>query len=269
MSDPNFDHGNFAAAMAAGAATAKPVKQTGLNDLFVLPKGYELASAPDPEFVHAKVFTDDIASFIDYIKHFGDTDQSVIFENLPEKAVCRLDYHRASEDHAAKPAPDEHVIIMQRVESRQLREWKQFVGMAQNHRGFVEFLDMHVEQFDGGLELIDKLSAVQAESSVRFSSVQPIRGGKVMATFAETSEAKAGQSGNLEIPNELLVKIPLFEHGGLYGLKVRLRPRVSQGVLTFAMAWLNLEESLENDAESTKAAIIGGLKDFAVFRGTV
>lgn len=93
---------------------------------------------------------------------------------------------------------------------------------------------------------------LQAKKKVDFKSDQNLSNGDIQFTYNETTTGTAGQ---LEIPQEFTLGIPVYEGGAPYEVKARLRYRISEGKLTM---WYDLvrPERMEEDAFKETAANI-------------
>jgi len=117
-------------------------------------------------------------------------------------------------------------------------EWKRWTASNKqpfNQKGFAEFIEnnlLDVVQPVGG-ELLEVARSLEARSEVKFSSGVRLQNGNQALRFEEVTTAKAGEKGELEVPEMLKLGLPVFAFGERYEVKARLRYRIKDGALTF------------------------------------
>lgn len=111
--------------------------------------------------------------------------------------------------------------------------WLAHDGALRDQTTFAEFLEdrLHEIEQPSGAEMLEIATSFQASSKVEFKSAVALTSSTRALQYEETTAAKAGQTGQLEIPATFVVALQPFEGGAAYRVTARFRYRITNGKL--------------------------------------
>ena len=132
--------------------------------------------------------------------------------------------------------------------SREWKEWTAVDGKLLKQAEFAEFITDHLSTIaePAGALLVDICETLSGKANVNWKSQQLSRNGQRQFVFEETVEAKAGQKGNVEVPNELTLVLRPFQGGDPVPVTARFRYRLSEGHLYLGVKLAEPERVLED-----------------------
>lgn len=250
-----------------GAKTKEPTLFTTEKEHFiVIPAGMELKSLREFQFAEpplkkvGTVTAEDVPSFAGYFQRFKDAD-SMIF-GLPEKFTFTgiLDYHMAGAGEARRK---EHKI---HLELRQTRRWKTWFAnnrQAKNQDDFAQFIEDNLPDivqpegtnYPPPAVMLEVSRSLSAASSYQFSQVTNLKNGQKAAFYRETVDGVAGPQGELQIPDEFIIRVPIFLNQAAVDVRCRLRFRINGGKLSMWYDMLRVDEMLAAEFEAARTAV--------------
>lgn len=171
----------------------------------------------------------DAGSFTD-LWHKHSNDASEVYadsDRLSVTAVLNADSETAADwgDHRV------------RLELRETDAWKQWAaldGKLIGQEQFAEFIEDHLPEIlePAAAEMLEIAQSIQGTVKAEFASGTRLATGQRQLQYTETVAAKAGQKGNLVIPEVFTVGLVPFEGSDGYRLTARLRYRINGNQLT-------------------------------------
>lgn len=210
---------------------------------------------PAPMSRRACIIVTSVKSFIDLVNRDYEEGHSVIFAMLPSNDAGNItaivDFH--GEDNSASWC--EYRIILKLSYTTEWLEWKKILNTATRQLDLAEFLeeryiDVHEANGVSGATILETALSLQAKRDVQFSSDFRLQNGDTSLQFTETTSARAGQKGEIEIPKEFCLFIPIYEGFEAIPVRVLFRYRIKEGVLTFILRPVNVERLLINIREA-------------------
>ena len=242
------------AVIRAGQATGEP-KTKGTADYALVPHETELKSLEEfgdvPKRARAEVTAEDVTSLCAYINRFK-TDATAIFAELAAfRVVGIVDYHAPT-----APAFRQHRASYAAPRAKEWVAWRQASGKKMAQVEFAQFIeDNQVDiAFPSGAEVLEVSRNLSAHKAVQFVSSISLSDGSRQLTYNETVDG-ATSRGNIKVPEEFVLGIPVFFGGPKYDVRARLRYRIEGGTLAM---WFDLyrPEYIEQDAfQSTVSEI--------------
>lgn len=234
------------------------------GDFVVVPEDHtvtDLQSYKDgPRRIKEAVKVTTARSFIKYVADFN-TDYTAVFADLKgEKFTAVMDYH----DPVNGPAWCEHKVHYSCPTDSRWKTWLEQDGKAMSQTNFAIFIESNLIDIvsPSGAEMLTISKELQAKKKIDFKSGQDLSNGDVQFTYNEQTTGSAGQ---MEIPQEFKLGIPVYEGGAKYEVTARLRYRIQEGVLTMWYDLLRPERMAEDAFQEVKAQIEKGLSDKATF----
>jgi uncharacterized protein YfdQ (DUF2303 family) len=189
----------------------------------------------------------DAASFINYYQLFSDEHSRVFADETKSQVLAVLDYHGIGEN---APRWGQHRV---RLDLRHSEEWKRWVGRNGQARKmsqmeFAEFVEDNTPDIvePSAATMLEMARTLQAKTDVDFSSAIRTNNGQVQLKYSETVKGTYG-SGQVDIPEEFKISIPVYVGTPRVTIRARLRYRLNAGKLSI---WYDLlrPEAIERDA---------------------
>jgi uncharacterized protein YfdQ (DUF2303 family) len=188
----------------------------------------------------------DAKSWIAYFaKHSSDaTEVYSDSERLTITAV--LDAHSAD-----TPSWGDHRVVLS---LRQTDAWKQWIrndGELLDQEAFAEFLEDHLPELlePSAADMLEIAQSIQAATKVDFQSGVRLSSGQRQFQYVETQTTKAGQKGQLTVPETFVIGLVPFEGSEGYRLTARLRYRITD-------RGLRMGYKLERPADILRTAFV-------------
>jgi uncharacterized protein YfdQ (DUF2303 family) len=149
------------------------------------------------------------------------------------------------------------------------QQWTQQDGQLMKQEEFAEFLEDHLPELlePNSADMLEIAQSFQAAVKVDFQSASRLSSGQRQFQYVETVQSKAGQKGQLTVPETFIIGLVPFDGSEGYKLTARLRHRIGQN-------GLQLGYKLERPDEIRKTAFADVVKaiseqiDTAVMNGT-
>ena len=186
----------------------------------------------------------DADSFRKYYEKHADTDTEV-YANVERLSVTAvLDAHTA--DTARWGG---HRLLLALAKTDAWGQWTSHDGKLMGQEQFAEFLEDHLAELvePDAATMLEIAQSFQAASKVDFQSGTRLATGQRQFAYVETTTAKAGQKGQLTIPETFIIGLVPFEGSAPYKLTARLRYRIVD-------TQLRIGYKLERPADTLTAA---------------
>ncbi|MEU7399969.1 DUF2303 family protein [Streptomyces sp. NPDC044948] len=150
--------------------------------------------------------------------------------------------------------------------------WKQWLaldGKLMGQEQFAEFLEDHLPELlePDAATMLEIAQSIQGVAKAEFQSGTRLQSGERKLSYVETVTAKAGQKGELVIPETFVVGLVPFEGSEGYRLTARLRYRINGGPLQLGYK-LERPADVQRTAFDDVVKAIGEQIDTAVMNGT-
>lgn len=210
----------------------------------ILPEGFSVKDIPDPyalpPVIAQQITVDDRASATAYINRFSDARSVIIADYDALQIRAQLDYHQPNEGGAALAAqPGKHTATLHLRASEEFKRWDAAEGEMMLQAAFAAFLE------ENAVDVIDPAPAVMIEISrdleavqdVTFSSRTRLESGDRAFTYETETKVK----GELKVPKEFLLSIPLFVGEPPVEIRAALRFKVTAQGLLLGFQWRRVE----------------------------
>ena len=230
-----------------GAAVQKTFKISQRQiDAIMVPDGYTLQTfehlEAHPPHLVSRVECHTLEALRNYVEKFVDLTN----EDLEESAMTFidreahrfttvLDYHHMSHG----PAWCNHLVTYECPITPEWKRWQQFSGVKMSQHDMALFIeDMAPEIMEPtGADMLEIASSLTAKNNVEFRSGIRLDNGEVKLTYNEVIEGAAGRTGNLSIPQQIKIVVPIHRGGIHYEMDARWRYTVRDGKLSL---WYDL-----------------------------
>jgi uncharacterized protein YfdQ (DUF2303 family) len=225
------------------ARVASPVVDGphGARHIFV-PRGFRLEDVSDqhamPPYATGHVIVDDRASLVAYANRFSDKRSVIIADYDAGKISARLDWHSGN-DAGLAPQPRVHTAALQLRPSEEFARWDAFEGDMHKQVEFAAFLE------ENAVDVVDPESAVLIEISRDLEAMQGV-------TFKSSNRLDSGDRafvyenethvrGEVKVPREFTLEVPLYNGEPPILIRCALRFRVTPAGLLLGFQWRRVE----------------------------
>lgn len=222
-----------------GARLASPLIDRGDRQFAFVPDGYTLKDITDPlrlpSRIRQQVVLDDRASLTAFVNRFQNDDAVLIadYDNLTVRA--QIDFHSAALDPMACEFRADLVLR----KSEEFQRWDAVEGELHEQGWFAEFLE------ENAVDIVDPEPAVMIEISrdleatqdvVFKSGARPESGDRAFVYETETRT-----KGEIKVPREFAISIPIYNGEEPETLRARFRFRVTPKGLQLGFVWHRVE----------------------------
>lgn len=202
----------------------------------------------------------DVSSFAAYFNRFADED-SLIFGS-PEKVSFTgvIDYHREKEGEAR---PCKHLVYLKLRETERWLTWKGANKKPMEQAVFAQFIednraDIYApdgSNYPASADMVEIARTLEATGGFQFAQATNLKTGERRISYVEATQATAGPSQSMTIPDEFIVRIPIFLNQPPVEVRCRLRFRISGGKLSMWFDMIRVDEMLNEEFTKAAAAV--------------
>ncbi|GAA3957076.1 DUF2303 family protein [Streptomyces marokkonensis] len=142
----------------------------------------------------------------------------------------RLTVTAVLDAHAADtPSWGGHRLVLSLRPTDAWKQWLHNDGQLLDQEAFAEFLEDHLPELlePSSADMLEIAQSLQAASKVDFQSGVRLSSGQRQFQYVETTTTKAGQKGQLTVPETFVIGLVPFEGSEGYRLTARLRYRIT------------------------------------------
>lgn len=218
----------------------------------------------------ATVTVKDPDSFIDYVRRHQEPGTTLFGDLSTEGAsfTAILDYHLPNGDpaapdfHGGTPGWAQHQCKLVLQHSPEWQAWAAKDGEAFSQAEFAQFLEenrLDIVEPEAG-QIIDIAKSLEATTGSKFESAIRLDNGDRKFKYEQQTTAKAGERGELTIPEKLKLKLPVFVNGPAFPLEAFFRYRLANGGLVLFYNLIRPHKVIEAAVETAREAIEGETK---------
>jgi uncharacterized protein YfdQ (DUF2303 family) len=216
----------------------------------------------------------DAETFIDYVKRFT-TSATVVFCNGPNGRTFRVvfDYHQPDQ-----PAWGSHTASYACPLTVEWGNWKQNDRKKMTQAEFAEFIEDNVkdvvtnDQTPGAPTAADMLEisrTLQAQKNITFRQGTRLDNGQVQLTYNEEIDGRAGETGQLRIPEQFYIGVKPFIGGEAFLVSARFRYRIVEGRLQVWYELVRPDKVLEEAYAAVRNTISEGINEVPMYEASI
>lgn len=210
----------------------------------------------------------DPKDFAAYVVRLHDSAHTTVWADVQAGTVIAvLDDH--SEGFGA--GWRSHTVVLKLRTDADWTHWTKLDGQLLGQLAFAQHIEdgIHCITDPSGAEMLEVATSLQATRKAGFSSAKNIQNGDVQMTWHEETDAKAGKSGQLEVPRAFTVQITPWLGCPSIDVEARLRYTIDGGQLRIGYALRRPDLVKQEVFESVVRSIADDLPDgVPVLQGT-
>lgn len=262
---------------ASEPSRIRPGADDGLAAMtYVVPDGYKIQTvdveallAPNrggPKRATGTYTVRDVASFLTYYTKHAETQAETWVTSKGATAV--LNAHEDATE--GSPGWEDHKLVLDLKHSPEWIKWIAISNRFMSQQDFAEFLEDCVGDVRSPdmATILEVASSLQATSKAEFKSAYRTHDGQQAFRYEETIQAKAGQKGELEIPQRITLALRVYEGQQPTDIVARFRYRITPSGLALGIVIDKVSEILEQAIADVKIAIEEGIDRGDVYTGT-
>jgi uncharacterized protein YfdQ (DUF2303 family) len=205
----------------------------------------------------------DAASFAAYLHRHEGPATEVYADVQAAKVVGIIDSHEGRDLANGDPGWQAHRITLQLTQSPSWIAWTGNDGKFLPQDEFAEFAEMRAADVrePSPADLLELAQRLTMTKGVEYESGKRLQDGQTQLVYKETVSARAGQRGDLEIPQYLRLAIKPHIGGPTYGVTARFRYRLRGTALVLGYVLERPDLILESAFGDVVEALSVGIDD--------
>lgn len=208
----------------------------------------------------------DVASFVAYWDKHSDSGVSEVYADRENRRITAV----LDSDSESIPGWRGHRLVLRLEFSEAFKAWSDRDGRFMTQEQFADFLDDQRADIHRptAAEMLEIAQTIQGTSTVDWQAGHRLVDGQRRIGYVETNSAQAGSRGELAIPTEIVIGVPIFDGAvSAHAITARFRHRIEGGNL-------RLMYKLDRPADVVTAAFDGAVTELGeaceatVLRGT-
>jgi uncharacterized protein YfdQ (DUF2303 family) len=167
-----------------------------------------------------------VKALIDYVGAHYDEAATTVWVDREGPAVRVI-----LDDHAGSPGWRDHQAVLTLERTPEWQHWRRHDGTMLPQQQFAEHLEDGIREIvlPDAATMLEVAQSIQGTTGVEFKAGQRLQSGEVALQYVETTDARAGRKGDLEIPAEFTLEVAPFYGEAAQPVNARLRYRIAQG----------------------------------------
>lgn len=217
-----------------------------------------------PRRKEGSVVVEDAASFLTvWGKHHVGASE-VWADRAESSVVAIFDAHQEADGAGDLGIAGfrKHRAVLKLTKTAQWNRWVAASGKLGRMAEVAEFIEDAMPDFVSptGMDMLEVAQSIKGTDGTKFESSHRLNDGQSGLVYVETVEAKAGQRGQLKIPDEVRLLLQPYEGGPRYEVEARFRYRLNgaQGLL-LGFVLLRADDVLRDAYEAVVAKVAEGI----------
>ncbi len=206
----------------------------------------------------------DVGSFLAYHAKHSDDATEVYADAEALTITSVLDAHTGDTARWGR-----HRAVLALRTTKAWTEWLASSGRLMDQETFANFLEDHLPDLlePDAATMLEIAQSIQAATKANFQSGTRLTSGERRLVYTEETTAKAGQRGELTIPETFVIGLKPFEGADGYRLTARFRYRINGGNLQLGYK-LERPEDVQQSAFADVLAAVTAAVEQPVMNGS-
>lgn len=220
---------------------------------------------PAPIAKRASVTLGERESFTRYVnEHKTPTTRLCRWMGSDNGFTAVLDFHEPGE--AGKGSWNRHQAVFGLRTSPQFKLWWSKNGAKFTQKAFAEFLEDNYPDITdpAGAAVLDIANNLEVLSTSLFKSGQRLNNSTETLHYEKQHSTKAGEKGDIEVPRQFTLTIPIFYGEPSIAIQARLKYSLDDGRLTFWYELVRAQQAVDASIDGLAVEIEAatGLKPY-------
>lgn len=231
-------------AVLKGARMIDPLVDLGHGRGYAfVPEGFALKDISDPHalppYIKQGIVVDERASLVGYVNRFSDHRTVLVADYDTGCIGAMLDYHGDFDAGMLAPGPVKHKATLKLRDSEEFQRWAKVQGQLLEQSEFAAFLEENSEDIvDPDPAVMIEISRdLEATQGVVFKASNRLESGDRAFVYETQTHTK----GEMKIPREFRLSIPLYQGEEPVTLRCAFRFRIGGGGLLLGFEWRRVE----------------------------
>ncbi|ALG06829.1 YfdQ family protein [Kibdelosporangium phytohabitans] len=184
---------------------------------------------------HADLY--DPSDFISYVNRLTNPVHTTVWADVDAGTVTAvLDDHKSADSAGWRT----HTVKLTLRSDVDWLQWMKFDGKGLQQATFAEHIEnvLHTIVDPDPATMLEVASTLQASKSAQFSQATRLDSGDIQLAYHEETNAKAGKTGNVEVPREFTILVTPWIGCNPVDVKARLKYNIDRGQLAIGYALL-------------------------------
>jgi len=248
----------------------------GASPIMVIPDNCAIRSLeefmPMPRRVRQCIDFHTMDSFLSCWRRFNFVFSVVFADKNKMQFTAIFDYHANSSFDGADNCDNRAVYRCPLSNEWEVWTSKNLAKMSQ--ADFAQFIEDNIEDIIArdnigptGAQMLETARSLEIHNNIQFKSSLRLDNGEIQLMYNEDIGGNR-KTGNMKIPSEFYIAVPVFMGDTPYSVKARLRYRMSAGAVVFWYDLYRIDKVLD-DAFDRMCGILKGVVDEGmIFYGT-
>jgi uncharacterized protein YfdQ (DUF2303 family) len=219
----------------------------------VVPAGYKVETVDlstydrlrsVPRRVTGDAVVTDTSSWLAYYGKYAD-DSAEVFGDVRTSTVVGI---LNAPDAAAAPGWGDHRVTLQLQHSAAWQAWVALNGKPMSQTRFAEHIEDRTPDLvePDAATMLEVAQSIEATNGLKFESGSRLQSGQKRFVYTEKIEARAGQRGELDIPTQIKIKLPVWRGVDIaVEMTARFRFRITAEGLQLAYVLDQLDDQVD------------------------
>lgn len=229
---------------------------------------------PAPVRIRQHLTMLDAESFIAYVTRFS-TAATAVFCNGPQGRTFSaiIDYHQPDQ-----PSWRDHKVSYQCPTTVEWGNWKDADRKRFSQADFAEFIEDNVKDIvqpendsraPSAADMLEISRTLEAKKNISFRQGTRLDNGQVQLTYNEQIDGRAGETGQLAIPEQFYIGVKPFLGGDAFCVQARFRYRIREGALVMWFELVRPDKVLEEAYNAVRTKIAEGIGQVPMYEATL
>ncbi|EIQ00721.1 hypothetical protein OpiT1DRAFT_05276 [Opitutaceae bacterium TAV1] len=253
--------------------------------LLLWPQSQKIVSLEEflkyPEHKKARIEVRDHQSFVEYVLKHAEPGTTV-FSEVSETGgsfTAIIDFHHGHIAHVINGNAEfsggaarwgHHVCKYVCEHTPEWKRWMKFSGEPLSQLAAAQFIEDNMIDIiqPEAARMLEVVKTLEATQGVEFKSAVRLENGDRQLNYSHTTAAKAGQQGDMDIPDMFRIRIPVFQNGPGYDVDCRFRYRIKDGALIIAYEIVRPHKIIDLALQEARTGIVQMLQPIPVLLGS-
>lgn len=220
-----------------------------------------------PQRTRGHAVIHDPGDFCAAVNRLANMDHTTVWASVDAGTITAVVNDHATWD---QPGWRDHTITLQLQADEDWKAWMALNGELVPQARFAEFIEdvAHTVVRPDNATMLEVASTMVAKREVEFSQSTRLQTGDVLLKFEETTNAKAGTKGDMEVPEQIVVQLSPWRGVQPAQIDGRLRFTIRNGQLAIGYKLIRPDAFRDEVFSRLVQNVEEGLDSVPIYRGT-